>query len=105
MKTFQDQIRQRGWSFAPELLPVSLVNRINAELAKAISACGALRAKVDVEQGNEGIAHHVLGMGGVFLEFVNMLPLQEELQATLGGKIILNSFGGFTHKPQGSTYA
>ena len=99
------RIDELGWAVFPALLPQSLVASINLELAAAIDACGALRAKFGVEEANDGIAHHVLGMGGVFLEFVDQLPLQDRLEHCLGGKIIVNSFGGFTHRPQGSTYA
>ena len=103
--SFREQIDERGWVIVPALVPQRLVERINVELAGAIDNCGLLRAKFGVEEANEGIAHHVLGMGGVFLEFIDRLPLQNRLEECLGGKIIVNSFGGFTHKPKGSTYA
>jgi ectoine hydroxylase-related dioxygenase (phytanoyl-CoA dioxygenase family) len=102
---FRGKLDECGWIIVRSLLPQSLLERINRELAQAIVNCSAMRAKFGVEESNEGIAHHVLGIGGVFLEFLDALPLQEELEESLGGKIIVNSFGGFTHKPQGSTYA
>jgi ectoine hydroxylase-related dioxygenase (phytanoyl-CoA dioxygenase family) len=104
-RVFNEVIRERGWVIVPALLPRRLVRQINAELVPAIATCGLMRAKYGVETATEGIAHHILSMGGVFLEFIDMLPLRSELEDCLGGQIIINSFGGFTHKPNSATYA
>jgi ectoine hydroxylase-related dioxygenase (phytanoyl-CoA dioxygenase family) len=104
-KVFRKNIMERGWVVVPKVLSESLIDRLNADLARAIVSCAQMRASHGLEEANEGIAHHVLGMGGVFLEFVDQLPLQEQLEVCLGGQMIVNSFGGFSHKPQGSTYA
>jgi len=104
-QTLHDEIMDRGWAIVPEVLPREFIGRINTELECASAACGALRAKYGVEVANQGIAHHVLGFGGVFLEFIDRLPLEDLLELCLGGRVIVNSFGGFTHMPQGVTYA
>jgi hypothetical protein len=103
--TFQRELLNRGWVIAPALLPSELTDRIKIDLVDAIRSCAQLRAKYGVSEANEGIAHHVLGMGGAFLEFIDQLPLQEHIEMCLGGPIIVNSFGGFRHDPQGTTYA
>jgi len=94
---FAATMRDRGWVILPEAVDRALIRRLTDDVAKAHKACREIQVKNGVDANTDGSAHHVLALGGSFLEFLESQMPMSLVTTYFGGKFIVNSFGSTTN--------
>lgn len=102
--TFNTLMQQHGWVIFANILPNSLIARLNTDLHSAYVTCRNLQIKNGIDVGTDGTVHHLLGLEDSFLELLDVLPLQEFLATYFQGNYILNSYGGVINTHESSAY-
>ena len=91
---FNRQMTDRGWCIFPEFINHGLVQRMIGDLEDAYVHCRQIQVENGLDK-TEGTCHHILGLGGSFMDcLAEYEKLDEYFTEYFGGKYILNSFGG-----------
>lgn len=101
---FNTLMRMKGWVLFDCLVPPDLLERLPRDLDRAYERCRRVQVQNGLAQDTSGTAHHILGGGDSLDEFIQKCPLLDLIQGYLGGKCILNSFGGVLNFPGESSY-
>lgn len=76
------------------VLPESMLQRLRVDIESAYEVCRSVQVRNGLAQNTDGTVHHLLGLGDSFTEFLDQLPLYEELRTFFEGNFVLNSYGG-----------
>ncbi len=99
-----DDLREVGWAIAHNALPSNMLPNLIEDLEYAYERCCEVQKKNGLPIGAVGSAHHILALGKSFVDLIPAIPLQEVIGQFLGGKFIINSFGGFINTPNVESY-
>jgi hypothetical protein len=95
LSAFADVMESRGWFLFEAALDQTLVARLAADLEAAWATCQAVQARNGIDADANLTAHHVLGQGDSFLDYLEAsAPLDPFFESYFQGRYILNSFGG-----------
>ena len=83
-----------GWVILPSIVPEHLTRRLRRDLVTGEATCRATRERNGLDGNTAGTAHHLLTLGGSFLDLLSAMPLDEEFEGYFVGKCIVNSYGG-----------
>ena len=97
-------IATRGWARFAGVLAPDHVALLAADAETVQSARRVIQERNGVAAGMDGIAHHVLGDMTSLDEFVNHLPLAQQIEQHFAGKFILLNFGATLHPPATRNY-
>ena len=102
----QVELETQGWTLVPDVIAPVLIDTLNDALAPSLERGDAIRLRNGVMENCGGTAHHVLADAPCYVELLaSFEQLDPLLTAFLGGKYILNSYGGFINETDLSTYA
>jgi hypothetical protein len=97
-------LEAKGWHVFECLLDPDLTVRLQRDLMTAYGICRAMQIEKGLGNNTDGSAHHIVGMGGSFIELLDQLPLWSLIREYFSGEFIINSCGGFINKPNGDAY-
>lgn len=97
-------MKMRGWVLFERVVEASFVERLAQDLHSAYEQCRRVQVHNGLQQDTSGTAHHILGRGDSLDEFLRRRPGLEHVRSWLGGKCILNSYGGFINHPGDQAY-
>jgi hypothetical protein len=97
-------LRQDGWVLIESAVDRGLVARLAADLERACETCHRVQVANGVDAGNGVTAHHLVGQGASFLDFLRRGYCDPVIRAFLGGNYILNSLGGVINRREDGTY-
>jgi hypothetical protein len=98
------QIASRGWARFDGVIGAGQLEALRAETERVYALRRALQIEKGVAEGMNGAAHHVAGEGGALDEFLDTLPLADEIERHFGGKYILLNYGAAMHPPGTHSY-
>ncbi|MBL8826875.1 MAG: phytanoyl-CoA dioxygenase family protein [Planctomycetaceae bacterium] len=101
---FDYLMRTRGWLIIENMIEPAFLDRLGEDLEKAIARSHDYRARRGLLERSEGSAHHVFGFNDSLDELLRRNYLNAEISHYLGGKIILNSYGGIANQTSDTTY-
>lgn len=90
---FLFEIETKGFSFFDKVVPIRLLEQMRIDTQKHIDLCQLWQKKNDLGEGLQGAAHHVIGRGDSFDEFLEQYFLDEYIHAFFDGEYILNTYG------------
>jgi hypothetical protein len=97
-------MRTRGWVLVPDVIEPKLLDRLGPDLEKAVERCRAVQKQNGLNVDMSGAAHHIFGTGDSLDDFVRQRYCVELIEAYLGGRAILNSYGGVINHQESSAY-
>ena len=97
-------MRTRGWVLFPDVIEPALLDRLGPDLDRAIDRSRAVQRSNGLPPDPSGVAHHVLGTGDSLDELLGRRYLIDEIEAYLGGRAILNSYGGVANHQESNAY-
>jgi hypothetical protein len=104
----QDEIDRamadRGWMRFPGAIAADRLPAMRDDADRLYELRRRVQQRNGVAEGMEGTAHHVLGEGSSLDDFVNHLPLYDQVEHWFGGKVILLNAGATLHPPFGRPY-
>lgn len=90
---FLFEIETQGFSFFDKVVPVKLLERMRMDTQNQIDRCQQWQKKNGLGAGLQGAAHHVIGCGDSFDEFLEHFFLDDYIRAFFDGEYILNTYG------------
>jgi Phytanoyl-CoA dioxygenase (PhyH) len=101
---FDQAMETDGWVLFSDVVDEDMIDRLKSDLSRAY---GRIRP-IQVQQGMGDItdgAHHILGLGESFVEFLDRQYLHAYISHYFdGGTYIVNTFGGWFNAPGRRTY-
>lgn len=101
---FLDAMTKKGWVILSEAVPRDLVNLMREDLDTALQVCRRIQVENGVADDTAGTVHHLPAIRQClsFLEFLESNPAHPYLERWMGGKYVLQSFGGNFNYPENS---
>lgn len=96
---FRTHMDEQGYALFPCVVAAPLIERLREDLPQQAARCREIQQRNMPGEGMEGVAHHALGMGDSFDEFLFGFPLDDFIRDYFGGNYILNSFGALNNLP------
>jgi hypothetical protein len=101
---FDRAILDDGWMLFRDVLDPEMVDRLKADLRHAYEDVREIQVRQGMAHITDG-AHHILGFGQSFLEFLDRRYLDEYITRYFdGGPYIINTFGGWFNAKDRRTY-
>ncbi|MFT7288473.1 MAG: ectoine hydroxylase-related dioxygenase (phytanoyl-CoA dioxygenase family) [Halieaceae bacterium] len=105
-----EQLENNGYFVRENVLSTSILDRLRAGLERATERCQDVQRNTGVgefanppEPSLSGSAHHILTADASFVDLLKEDLSLDIIEHYLGGKLILNNYGGFTNAPSTST--
>jgi len=102
---FNRTMRERGWVLLEALVPQDLLDRMIIDLEAAYLHCRDIQQRNGIAAETENTAHHLIGQGQSFLEYVEGHYVHPYLEQYFSGNYILNSFGAAINDKTLKNYA
>jgi ectoine hydroxylase-related dioxygenase (phytanoyl-CoA dioxygenase family) len=93
-----------GWVVYENALETEFVDQINNSLDDAYEKRREIQIKNGIEQVMEGTLHHLLEADNFAVKFLDRLYCHQEMELFLGGKYIVNAFGGVMNAKSSKSY-
>lgn len=100
----QAELRSQGWALFPGRLSEVACDALSADLERVQRLCEAVQTRNGVAAGMQGTAHHVFGYGGALDDFIEPVPLLDQIERWFAGKVILLNYGGVLNRPGDACY-
>lgn len=107
MNAVHDALETQGYACLTQVLDSALLLQLRKDLEDAIKACRAVQLENGITQRTEQTAHHILTPENYFIDLLAVFckaGLVDKLEYMLGGKPILNSFGGLNNLSSTDAY-
>jgi ectoine hydroxylase-related dioxygenase (phytanoyl-CoA dioxygenase family) len=101
---FEKIMDKFGWVVYENALETTFVDLINNSLIDAYEKRRDIQIMNGVEKVMEGTLHHLLEADNFALKFLSRLYCHQEMELFLGGKYILNAFGGVMNSKSSNSY-
>lgn len=98
------QLRARGWALFPNVIDPALCDRLGPDLERAVDRARSMQEKNGLPRDPSGAAHHIFGTGDSLDDFLKQRYLIGEIESYLGGRAILNSYGGVVNHQESNAY-
>jgi ectoine hydroxylase-related dioxygenase (phytanoyl-CoA dioxygenase family) len=105
LQQFERKMNEFGWVIIPSLLCKEMISNLINDLEAAYINCRKIQIKNGLELSNEKTAHHLLGQGQYFLDFINKHYIHKYLHHYFNGHYILNSLGAAINTSNSSNYS
>jgi ectoine hydroxylase-related dioxygenase (phytanoyl-CoA dioxygenase family) len=104
LAAFDREMDHSGIVHFPAVLDAEASAALKADSERVIALRRSVQARNGVEQGMEGIGHHMLGEGTSLDTFVAAPPLWDAIERYFNGKFILLNFGATLNLPGRAAY-
>ncbi len=101
-----EELDTNGYFVSENVLDGEILDRLRAGLKQATRLCRDVQRKTGAGEFSEppepslsGSAHHILTANTSFLDLLQEDLSLDIIETYLGGKLILNNYGGFTNTP------
>lgn len=107
MNEFADKMTSHGFAVFANAVPAEMVKRMLSAIHDAYNQCRAIQVANGIGEGTENTVHHLPSFvrQRIWIDYLESMAVAPYLEQFLGGKIVLNSFGGNLNPPSTTNYA
>ena len=103
-QTNSDSLKTYGIAHIPRTLDSGMLLRLQNSLSGAQQTYAEAHTRFGYVGENDGGLHHVLSLGGAFLDLLAALPAYALIGSHFAGKFIVNSYGAVCTEPSKKYY-